>query len=1001
MNRKIYLVGSVVFAGILAFGVAQFSNFQESQGSYTKKQLSSLQKQSAEDAILWLRARYVDVTTGQPITPEKLASIQANFNKLPKEKSLSWMEEGPDNIAGRTRAIQVNRNNPLEVWAGGVSGGLYYTSNGGNLWSRVDSYINSGASPFISSMTMTKDGTLYVATGSNDEPWNGNGVWYSSDEGATWTKVPGTTNCTEVESGNYSNYAWMATPGGLKKWQLGDAALTSVTNSPSGGCFALKVSGDEQVIVAAYGANKTYVSNDGGSSFVDRSGSVANNLVLGNAPRIEYAMSHERNSSGNYSIYAVRTNANLLGMHVSHDSGQTWTQFVGNPDTDPNTPGTQVPSDFDIYRDQGTYNTIASVAPNDPEMLLIGGIDVWRWKQTVNNPPSGGFRQISQWFVNPSSSIYVHADVHEMKWDNNDRFYAGTDGGVSISNNVDVTNPDAIEWFVANRGYNVTQFYGIAFDKFGAVMGGTQDNGTLYNDHSLNTYQEFRQLYGGDGFECEISFFNERVMFSSIYYNSIFRSGDKGQTWTNFSPILPGTYADPGTEGSPLHPFHTEFILAENYDLNSKDSVVFVPRKDVTAGETIRVPSLSSGDTINFIAPDDYYFDEELSYDPSLTLNGINYGINPETGETVEMGSDTIIYNVAWDTIRVQDPFQSWFLVYVNINGGELWGTRNALRFSVTNPQWVCIARGIGGPNFSGSNLNSNFDAEFSRDLEHLYVATSSGVTRISGLGSVYTSDPNFTSKVAYVGTGATATTPTFTTATRITSTSYEGIAVNPNDEDDLLLLAGFSGSNRRTSNASTAGNNGVLTTQLSSVGGVACYDGIIDRANSNILVLGTANGVLVSTTGGLGTNAWTNSSAGFEGTPVFEVRQSWREWDEGNGRPGEIYIGTYGRGIWSSASYLGINDNNSNVAEFKTKLKAYPNPTNDNTSISFKLAQTGNVDLAVYSLSGRLMKTISKKNVPSGENNIFIDCDDLSNGTYIVKLVSGKQVESVKFIKM
>jgi flagellar hook assembly protein FlgD len=81
--------------------------------------------------------------------------------------------------------------------------------------------------------------------------------------------------------------------------------------------------------------------------------------------------------------------------------------------------------------------------------------------------------------------------------------------------------------------------------------------------------------------------------------------------------------------------------------------------------------------------------------------------------------------------------------------------------------------------------------------------------------------------------------------------------------------------------------------------------------------------------------------------------------------------------------------------------LKAYPNPTNDNTSISFELSQNGNVEVAVYSLSGRLMKTINKKNVPTGENNIFIDCEGLSNGTYIVKLVSGKQVESVKFIKM
>lgn len=991
MNKKIYLIGSVLIAGILAFGSAHYFMYKNSDGLYTKHNLTSLKEQSAEDAKLWMKARYIDVTTGQPVTPEKLASIQSNFNKLPKAKSIVWQEEGPDNIGGRTRAIQVNRNNPNEIWAGGVSGGLFYTSNGGNTWSRVDSYIGSGANPFISSMTMTKDGTLYVATGSNQEGWEGNGVWYSQNQGATWDKIPGTSNCTEIESGNVSNYAWLATQSGLKKWQIGDASLTSITPA-SGGCSALKVSGDEQVIVAAYGANKTYVSTDGGNSFDDRSGTVANNLVLANAPRIEYAISHQRNSTGNYSIYAVRTNSNLLGMHVSHDNGATWTQFVGTPDTDPNTAGTQPPSDFDIYRDQGTYNSIVSVTPNDPEMILIGGIDVWRWKQTVNNPPSGGFRKISEWFVNPNSSIYVHADNHEMKWDNNGRFYAGSDGGVSISNNVDVTNPDAIEWFVANRGYNVTQFYGIAFDKYGAVMGGTQDNGTLYNDHTMNTYKEFREVNGGDGFECEISFFNERVMFSSVYNNSISRSGDKGQTWTSFVPNLPSTYADPGTN-SAEHPFHTELFLAEHYDLNSKDSVTFIPKKDISAGETVRISSLSSGDSIDFVAPQDYYFDEELAYDPSLTVNGINYGINPATGETVEMGSDTLIYNVAWDTVRVQDPFQSWFLVYVNKNGGELWGTRNALRFSVTDPGWVCVARGFGGGSFN------SIDVEFSRDLEHCYISAGSGIYRIDGLGSSYTSEPNFFQKVGFLGAGATATTPTYTISTKITNTGYEGIALNPNDDDDLLLLSLFGGTVKRTNNASSATANGLTSTNLSSVGGIACYDGIIDRENPDVLVIGTASGVIVSEDGG---NTWTNSSAGFEGTPVYEVRQSWRSYDEGSYRPGEIYIGTFGRGIWSSTSYLGISDNNStNVTEFKTKLKAYPNPTNDNTNISFKLAQTGNVDLAVYSLSGRLMKTISKKNVSAGENNIFIDCEDLSNGTYIVKLVSGKQVESVKFIKM
>jgi hypothetical protein len=401
------------------------------------------------------------------------------------------------------------------------------------------------------------------------------------------------------------------------------------------------------------------------------------------------------------------------------------------------------------------------------------------------------------------------------------------------------------------------------------------------------------------------------------------------------------------------------------------------------------------------VTPVNLYFDDTLYYDPTLTVGNQNFGRNNETGEVIAMGSDTVFFNVPWDTLRVQDPFQSWFLVYVGANNGELWGTRNALRLSAANAQWVCIARGFGGPGFGGSNFNSNIDIEFSRDLQHLYISTSSGVTRVTGLGSIYSSQSNFNTAAGF-GTGTSTATPSGTTQTKISSTSYEGIAVNPNNANDLLLLAGFNGTNRRTTNASTATNSNLNANALGFITnpGVACYDGIIDRLDSDVLVVGTSSGVFVSENGGA---SWENASAGFEGTPVFEVRQQWRPFEEGGNRAGEIYVGTYGRGIWSSATYLGVggNNNESNTINFKTKLKAFPNPTNESTTLSFQLAKGGDVDLAVYSITGRLVKKISKNNLSSGENTMFIDCDDMPSGTYIVKFVSGKQVESVKFIKM
>jgi len=974
MNKKVYVFGSLMVAGVIAAAIGTFKLFP-TEGKYKQESLIAIQENTSDDAMAWLRARYIDVTTGQPVSADKLAQIDGQIRKMKKSKSIVFESMGPDNIGGRTRAIQPDRTNINRVWAGGVSGGLFVSNNQGNVWSRVDSYIAAGGNPYISSMTQTPDGTLFVATGSDQESWNGNGVWYSTDFGTTWSSITGTSNCTEVVSSNADNYVWMATNSGLRKWKLGDSNLTTVPVA-TGGCSALKISPDGQVIIAAFGANKPYVSTDGGASFSDKSGTSANNLVPSGAARIEFAISSIKNSSNHYSLYAVRTNSNLMSMHVSHNDGQFWTQFVG---------ASAPPSEFDIYRNQGTYNSIVSVNPIDPEMIFIGGIDIWKWKQTVNNPPSGGFESATLWYASPNSPIYAHADNHEMKWDANNRFYIGNDGGIGVTSNFGQT------WHPSNRGYNVTQFYGIAFDRAGAVMGGAQDNGTLYNDFSLSTPQEFKQVNGGDGFECEISFFNPRVMFATVYYNSISRSGDRGQTFTSFVPSLPASYDAPGTDGSANHPFHSEIFLAEYYDLNSKDSVSYIAHKDYNAGDIIRVPSLSSGDSISYVTSTALYFDDTLVYTPSLTVGNVNYGLNAATGETVAMGTDTVIYNVSWDTLRVQDPYQSWFLVYVNANNGELWGTRNALRLSVTSPQWVCVARNIGG------GLFNSIDVEFSKDLNHCYVSAGNGVWRIDGLGSVYTSDPNFASKVGYITSGTTTTSPSFTTATKITTASYEGIAVNPSNGNDIICFAGFGGTNRRSLNANAATPTFTALTSITNPG-VACYDGIIDRNNSDVIVVGTSNGAFISTNGGA---SWENSSTGFEGTPVYEVRQSWRNFNEGNDRPGEIYLGTFGRGIWRSTAFLGLDENGStgNV-KFDTKLKTYPNPTRDNTTITFELANAGMVDIQVYSITGRLVKSI-RKSMDEGTNAVQIDGDSLANGTYIVKFNSGKQSESVKFIKM
>ena len=190
-----YIIGSVMVASVVGLFLLLPKN-ETTQGSYDKKDLSSINTPSANEALQWINARYLDEETGERITAEKLASIEQDLRRLPRTKSMSFYSQGPDNIGGRTRAICVDRTWNDRLWAGGVSGGLFVSYDAADTWGRVSTFIDQGASPNISSMTQTIDGTLYVATGSDNEGWNGNGVWYSSDFGNTWTKIPGTSNCT-------------------------------------------------------------------------------------------------------------------------------------------------------------------------------------------------------------------------------------------------------------------------------------------------------------------------------------------------------------------------------------------------------------------------------------------------------------------------------------------------------------------------------------------------------------------------------------------------------------------------------------------------------------------------------------------------------------------------------------------------------------------------------------------------------------------------------------
>ncbi len=84
----------------------------------------------------------------------------------------------------------------------------------------------------------------------------------------------------------------------------------------------------------------------------------------------------------------------------------------------------------------------------------------------------------------------------------------------------------------------------------------------------------------------------------------------------------------------------------------------------------------------------------------------------------------------------------------------------------------------------------------------------------------------------------------------------------------------------------------------------------------------------------------------------------------------------------------------------------AYPNPFNPRTMIPFELPVSGDVDLAVYDLLGRRVRTLVKGTWSAGRHQVAWDGRtetgrSVSSGVYLYRLETGGQDLVRKMIQM
>jgi len=96
------------------------------------------------------------------------------------------------------------------------------------------------------------------------------------------------------------------------------------------------------------------------------------------------------------------------------------------------------------------------------------------------------------------------------------------------------------------------------------------------------------------------------------------------------------------------------------------------------------------------------------------------------------------------------------------------------------------------------------------------------------------------------------------------------------------------------------------------------------------------------------------------------------------------IYIGT-SSGIYSTTFITEIDDiPNSNIPSDFYLGQNYPNPFNPVTTINYSVPKTSNVNLIVYDVLGREIKTLVSGEKLPGNYNIQFDGSDLSSGVYL-----------------
>jgi photosystem II stability/assembly factor-like uncharacterized protein len=571
LRKSLFAFLSMLLIGLVSChdNKQQESNIEEEEGGLSKRE--RIDRAIEQEFLMTM-----DPAT-RTVPRERLLAAQALLEGMQKSRltgllNLNWQERGPRNVAGRVRAMFVDRRDASgnTVFSGGVGGGIWRCDNFKSTsatWRLITDKLDN-----IAVCALAQDpanpNVMYAGTGEgwfNTDAIRGFGIYKSTDGGNTWLPLASTQVTIETQA-LFSNFDFvqdivvlnsgvvLATTRSARFCNAGGVLRSAdggTTWSRVIGEFRPPAAGLPNICDSAYffvgadleigGNGDLYATTGFGGTSNHTRGRIWRSPAVGAGlreswqeitppgtwERIEIACA----PSAPGTLYALLEVDNKIGgIRKTVDNGFTWQNITPPSWCDQGT------NKEDFTRGQAWYDLIVQVDPNNANTVLIGGIDLLK-----STDGGTSWVQVSQWAKNCSNLDNVHADQHNILYINgsSSEVIASNDGGLYYSSN------GGNNWSPRVNDHNITQFYTIDHhptlpDYF---LGGTQDNGTQqFTTPGINNTKE---VTGGDGAFAHVDQQNGQVQVSAVPYNNFFYTRDAWATQAKITGNEEGFFINP------------------------------------------------------------------------------------------------------------------------------------------------------------------------------------------------------------------------------------------------------------------------------------------------------------------------------------------------------------------------------------------------------------------------------------------------------------------------